>query len=123
SLPHQSHLPQNRYSDVAPAYSLQVIQVKCCCVLDGLAVSGQFFAGLNDRGEFTRGQTYRLAAVALECYDLAGSFCFRLGFGLEKLSASIKRTEIEIPGMRFAVAIFEDSKGWPLHSRNIRRSG
>ena len=42
---------------------------------------------------------------------------FRFGFGLEKLPASIKRTEIEIPGMRFTVAIFEDSKGWSFHGR------
>jgi hypothetical protein len=38
-----------------------------------------------------------------------------LRFGLEKFPASIKRTEIKIPGMRFAVAIFEDSKGWAFH--------
>ena len=96
-------------SHVAPADSLQVIQVKGCCVLDGLAVSGEFFAGLNDCGEFTRGQTYRLAPVALQGCDLAEPFRFRLGFGLEKLPASIKRTKIEIPGMRLAVAIFKDS--------------
>jgi hypothetical protein len=64
---------------------------------------------LDDCGELARGQTYGLAPVALQGCDLAEPFCFRLGFGLEKLPASIKRTEIEIPGMRFAVAIFEDS--------------
>jgi hypothetical protein len=84
-------------------------------------VFGQFFASLNDCGEFTRGQTYRLAPVALQGCDLAEPFCFRLGFGLEKLPASIKRTEIEILGMRLAVAIFKDSKGWPLHGRKYPR--
>jgi hypothetical protein len=72
-------------------------------------VFGQFVAGLNDCGEFTRGQTYRLPAVALQGCDLPEPFSFRFCFGLEKLPASIKRTKIEIPGMRFAVAIFEDS--------------
>jgi hypothetical protein len=62
-------------------------------------------------------QTYRLPAVALQGCDLAEPFRFRLGFGLEKLPASIKRTKIEIPGMRLAVAIFKDSKGWSLHGR------
>lgn len=47
--------------------------------------------------------------------DLPEPFSFGFRFGLEKLPASIKRTEIEIPGMCFAVAIFEDSKGWAFH--------
>jgi hypothetical protein len=50
--------------------------------------------------------------VAFQGRDLAEPFRFSFGFGLEKLPASIKRTEIKIPGMRFAVAIFEDTKGW-----------
>jgi len=53
--------------------------------------------------------------VALQGCDLPEPFSLGLCFGLEKLPASIKRTEIEIPGMRFAVAIFEDSKGWAFH--------
>jgi hypothetical protein len=61
--------------------------------------------------------------VALQGCDLAQSFRFRLGFGLEKLPASVKRTEVEIPGMRFAVTIFEDSKRWTFHNRNIRQGG
>jgi hypothetical protein len=89
-----------------------VIQVKRCCVVDGLAVFGKFFAGLDDCGEFPGGHTYGLAPVAFQGRDLAEPFRFSFGFGLEKLPASIKRTEIKIPGMRFAVAIFEDSKGW-----------
>jgi len=84
-------------------------------------VSGEFFAGLNDCGEFTRGQTYRLAPVALEGCDLPEPFRFRFGFGLEKLPAWIKRTKIEISGMRLAVAIFEDSKSWSLHGRKYSR--
>ena len=74
-----------------------------------LSCLGQFVAGLNDCGEFSRGQTYRLATVALKSCDLPEPFCFRLGFGLEKLPPSIKRTKIEIPGMRLAVSIFKDS--------------
>jgi hypothetical protein len=66
-------------------------------------------------GEFTRWQTYGLTPVAFQGCDLPKPFRFSFSFRLEKLPASIKRTEIEIPGMRFAVAIFEDSKGWAFH--------
>jgi len=55
--------------------------------------------------------------VALQGCHLPEPFSFRFGFGLEKLPASIKRTKIEIPGMGLAVAIFKDSKSWPLHGR------
>ena len=89
-----------------------MIQVKRCCVVDGLAVFGKFFAGLDDCGEFPGDQTYGLVPVALQSCDLPKPFRFSFRFGLEKLPGSIKRTEIKIPGMRFAVAIFEDSKGW-----------
>ena len=65
---------------------------------------GKFLADLDDCREFTRGQSYGPAPVARQSCDLAKPFCFRFGFGLEKLPASIKRTEIEIPGMRFTVA-------------------
>jgi len=58
-------------------------------------MSSEFIAGLDDRREFARGQTYRLAPVALQGCDLAEPFCFGLCFGLEKLPASIKRTKIE----------------------------
>jgi hypothetical protein len=92
-----------------------VIQVKRCCVVDGLAVFGKSFAGLDDCREIPGSQTYGLAPVAFQGRDLAEPFSFRFRFGLEKLPASIKRTEIKIPGMRFAVAIFEDSKGWAFH--------
>jgi hypothetical protein len=47
--------------------------------------------------------------MALQRRDLAEPFRFRLGFSLEKLPTSIKRTEIEIPGMCLAVATLEDS--------------
>jgi hypothetical protein len=60
--------------------------------------------------------------VALQGRDLAEPFRFRLCFGLEKLPASIKTTEIEIPGMRLAVAIFKDSKGCPFYGRKYSRS-
>jgi hypothetical protein len=53
--------------------------------------------------------------VALQGCNLAEPFRFSFCFRLEKLSPSIKRTKIKIPGMRFAVAIFEDSKGWAFH--------
>src|SRR4029450_3670607 len=110
---------QLRHGHVAPTDSFQVIQVKGGRVADGLAVFGKFLAGLDDRGEFTRRQTYGLAPVALQGWDRSGPFRVGFGFGLEKLPASIKRTEIEIPGMRFAVAIFEDSKGWAFHGPKI----
>lgn len=47
--------------------------------------------------------------------DQAIGKSFRFSFRLEKLPASIKRTKVKVPGMRFAVAIFEDSKGWAFH--------
>ena len=50
---------------------------------------------------------YALPPAAFQGCDLEQPF--RFGFSLEKLSTSIKRTEIEIPRMRFAVTIFEDS--------------
>ncbi len=65
---------------------------------------GKFLADLDDCREFTWGQSYGLAPMARQGCDLAKLFCFRFGFGLEKLPASIKRTEIEVPGMRFTVA-------------------
>jgi hypothetical protein len=40
-----------------------------------------------------------------------GGFRFGFGFGLVKSTAFVKRTEIKIPGVRFAVRIFENSKG------------
>src|SRR4029077_8302004 len=102
---------------VAPSDALQVIEVKDCCVLDGLAVFSEFFAGLDDCGEFTAGRPIASRPWRSRVVIWRSRSAFRLGFGLEKLPASIKRTKIEIPGMRLAVAIFEDSKGWPLHGR------
>src|SRR5205823_8090140 len=113
----QHFFRQLRDGHVASADSFQVIQVKLGRVLDALAVFGKSLAGLDDCGEFARGQANGLSPVALQGCDLTEPFCFRLGFGLEKFSASIKRTEIKIPGMRFAVAIFEDSEGWSFHGR------
>lgn len=110
----QNLFRQVRDGHIASADPLQVIHVERGRVVDGLAMFGEVLAGLDDSGEFTRWQTYRLAPVALQGCDLPEPFRLGLRFGLEKLPASIKRTEIEIPGMRFAVAIFENSKGGAL---------
>ena len=55
--------------------------------------------------------------MAFQGCDLPEPFRFRIGFGLEKLPAFVKWTEIEIPGMGFAVAIFKDSETWSFHGR------
>ena len=47
---------QLRDGHVAPADPLQIIQVERGCVVDGLAVFGEFLAGLDDCGEFARGR-------------------------------------------------------------------